>query len=281
MRRTTDTAFLHVLLTDGIEYHTVTVGATIFSVLVRQGVYWSEKRLKLFTKAWGFTDNAYNVIPLYTVWILCTIAMSRLLLNLQLHNMDSIKGEEVAIRLVDTRSTCRELSSSFTAVNSHLTIDPSTDIENGDGEKPLSHRRSNSGEEWSLPPNFPYLHRDRNRDEAGSVFTAPYASSALIPPSFRTARSREHRRPRKYKPRSTTAGNRLRVAPGGDTTDRYTSYDEGFTTGSGVTSGGEWSEVPTDSPERRRTSTLARNTTGTKRDITKPTLLTFDLSTKS
>lgn len=227
--------------------------------------------------------DAYNAIPLYTVWILCTIAMSRLLLNLQLHTMDNVKDEEVVIRLVDTRSTCRGLSSSFTAVNSHenvSVIDPSADIEKGDGRTSLSHRISNSREEWSLPPNFPYLHGEQNRDEAGSVFTAPYASSTLIPPSFRTARSSERRRPRKHKPRSAPSGRGLRVAPRGSTTDQYTSHDEGFTTGSGVTSGGEWSGVPNDSPERRHPSTMARNA-GTKLDITKPTTLTFDLSTKS
>ena len=241
-------------------------------------------RLKLFTQSLGFTDDAYNAIPLYTVWILCTVAMSRLLLNLQLHDMDGAKDEEVAIRLVDTRSTCRELSSSFTAVNSHFNvsiIDTSADIEKGDGERSISHRRSNSREEWSLPPNFPYLHHDQNRDETGSVFTAPYASSTLIPPSLRTARSSDRRRPRKYKPRSAMPSRRLRVAPGGDTTEPYTSHDEGITAASGVTSGGEWSDVPPDGLEQRCLPTLARNMTGINRDTTKVTALTFDLSTKS
>ena len=241
----------------------------------------------MFTQIWGLAGDTYNAIPLYTVWILCTIAMSRLLLNLQLHDTGTIKGEEVVgIRLVDTRSTCREPSSSFTAVNSvnsHLSVsvvDPSADVENGDGDKPLSHRRSNSRDEWSWLPNFPYLHRDQNRDGAASVFTAPYASSTLIPPSLRTARSSQRRRPRRYKPRSAKPGG-LRVAPEGDTTDPYTSYDDGFTTCSGVTSGGEWSEVPTDSQERRGASILARNATNITRGITRPTVLTFDLSTES
>lgn len=39
MHRTTDTAFLHVLLTDGITYYTITLGAFLFSLLVRREVY--------------------------------------------------------------------------------------------------------------------------------------------------------------------------------------------------------------------------------------------------
>jgi hypothetical protein len=210
--------------------------------------------------------------------------MSRLLLNLQSHNKGTVEAEEVVgIRLVNTPSTCREQSSTYTAVNSQLNakvVDPSDKIEKGDGDKPLSHRKSNSRDEWSLFHNFPYLHRDQNRDGGGSVFTAPYASSALIPPSLHTVRSNERRRPRKHRPRSGRPG-RLRVPPG-DTTDPYTSYDEGFTTGSGgVTSGGEWSEVPRNSHERRPALTLAKNTIKIKRDLTKPTSLTFDLSTES
>ena len=72
------------------------------------------------------------------------------------------------------------------------------------------------------------------------------------------------------------------MASGGYTTNLSASCDEGLTSGSGgVTSGGEWSEVPTDSQERRRISTLTRNATTIKRDITKPTALTFDLPTES
>ena len=74
---------------------------------------------------------------------------------------------------------------------------------------------------------------------------------------------------------------RLRVAPGGDTTEPYTSHDEGITAASGVTSGGEWSDVPPDGLEQRCLPTLARNMTGINRDTTKVTALTFDLSTKS
>jgi hypothetical protein len=208
--------------------------------------------------------------------------MSRLLLNLQSHKTDTVEDEEVGeIRLADVRSTCLGRSSSFTAVNSHQNVSMVGDIEEGGEGKPLSHRKSNSRDECSWLPNFPYLHHDQNRDGAGSIFTAPYASSTLIPPSLRTVRSRERRRSRKYKPRSAKPG-RLRVAPGGDTTDLSASCDEGFTTGSGgVTSGGEWSEVPMDSQERRRASTLARNATNIKRDIIKPVALTFDLSTES
>ncbi len=182
------------------------------------------------------------------------------------------------ILLVDTHSTCLGRSSSFTAVNSQLDVSTVGDIEKGDEGRPLSHRKSNSRDEWSLLPNFPYLHHDQNRDREGSVFTAPYASSSLIPPSIRTAYSGERRRPRRYKPRSAKSG-RLRVVHGGDSTDLSASYDEGFTTGSGgVTSGGEWSEVSMD---RRPASTLARGATTIKLDIRKPTALTFDLSTES
>lgn len=217
---------------------------------------------------------------------MCTIAMSRLLLNLQSHHTDPGKDEDAdGIRLVDTHSTCPPRSSSFTIVNSVLDVSmigPSADIEKGNVEKPPSPAvKSNNRDDLNWLPNFPYLHRDQNPDGAGSIFTAPYASSAIIPPSTYTVRSSERRRPRRYKSRSTRSG-RLRVAPGGDTTDQYTSYDDGFTTGSGgVTSGGEWSEGPADSQERRRISTLARNRTIIKRDITKPTALTFDLPTES
>lgn len=247
-----------------------------------EGSLGSEKYLILLTQSWGLASDAYNAIPLYTVWILCTIAMSRLLLNLQSHNTDTVEdGKLGGIRLVETPSTCPGRSSSFTVVNSHLDVsmvDSSHDIEKGDEGKQLSHRKSNSRDEWSWHPNFPYLHHDQNHDGAGSIFTAPYASSSLIHPSIRTIRSSERRRPRKYKPRSARSG-RLRVGPGGDTTDPHASYDEGFTTGSGgVTSGSEWSEVPTDSQERRRTPNLTRTTTNFKRDITKPIALTFDLS---
>lgn len=242
----------------------------------------SERRLISLTQSWGLAGDAYSAIPLYTVWILYTIAMSRLLLNLQSHNTDTVEDEEVdGIRLVDTHSTCLGRSSSFTAVNSHQNVSMVGDIEKADEGIPLSHRKSNSQDECGWLPNFPYLHHDQNRDGAGSIFTAPYASSTLIPPSLRTARSSGRRRPRKYKPRSAKPG-RLRVAPEGDTTDLSASYDEGFTTGSGgVTSGGEWSEVPMDSQERHPTSTLARNATNIKRDITEPSSLTFDLSTES
>jgi hypothetical protein len=41
--RTTDTAFLRVLLADGIRYFTFTLGASLFSVLVRRGIYWVRK----------------------------------------------------------------------------------------------------------------------------------------------------------------------------------------------------------------------------------------------
>ena len=180
--------------------------------------------------------------------------------------------------LVDTSSTCPGRSSSFTAVNSQPDVSMVDDIEKADEGQPLSHRKSNSRDEWSWLPNFPYLHHDQNCDREGSILTAPYASSSLIPPSIRTAYSDGRRRPRKYKPRSAKSG-RLRVAHGGDSTDPSASYDEGFTTGSGcVTSGGEWSEVSMD---RRRTSTLVRNATTIQLEIRKPTALTFDLSTES
>ena len=209
-----------------------------------------------------------------------TIAMSRLLLNLQSRNTDAVEEEEDVggIRLVDTHSTYLGRSSSFTAVNSQPDVSMVDDIEKGDEGKSLSHRKSNSRDEWSWLPNYPYLHHDQNCDREGSIFTAPYASSSIIPPSLRTARGSERRRPRKYKSRSAKSG-RLRVAHGGDTTDLSECYDEGFTTGSGgVTSGGEWSEVPM---ERRRATTLARSATNIKHDIKKPTALTFDLSTES
>ena len=179
--------------------------------------------------------------------------------------------------LVDTSSTYHGRSSSFTAVNSQPDVSMVDDIEKGDEGRPLSHQKSNSRDEWSWLPNFPYLHHDQNHDREGSIFTAPYASSSLIPPSIRTAYSGGRRRPRKYKSRSAKSG-RLRVVHGGDSTDLSASYDEGFTTGSGgVTSGGEFSEVSMD---RRRASTLARNPTTIKLDIRKPTALTFDLSTE-
>ena len=41
--RTADTAFLRVLLADGIWYFTVTLGASLFSILVRRDVYWVGK----------------------------------------------------------------------------------------------------------------------------------------------------------------------------------------------------------------------------------------------
>ena len=251
-----------------------------------EGPIGSEKRLISFAQFWGLAGDAYNGIPLYSVWILCNIAMSRLLLNLRSYNMGTVVDEEVgSIRFVNTQSTCPEQSSSHTAVNSHLNakvVGPSDDIEKGDGDKRPSHRRLTSRDEWSWLPTFPYLHRDQNRDGAGSVFTTPYASSALIPPSLHTVRSGERRRPppgRKHKPKRAKSG-RSRAATGGDTTDPYMSYDEGFTTGSGgVTSGGEWSEAPRAGQERRLTST--RSAPNIKRDIKKPTPLTFDLPTKS
>ena len=204
--------------------------------------------------------------------------MSRLLLNLQSHNTDTVEEEVGGIRLVDTHSTCLGRSSSFTAVNSQPDVSMVDDIEKGDEGKSLSHRKSNSREEWSWLPNYPYMHHDQSCDREGSIFTAPYASSSIIPPSLRTTRGSERRRPRKYKSRSAKSG-RLRVAHGGDTTDLSECYDEGFTTGSGgVTSGGEWSEAPM---ERRRATTLARSATNIKHDIKKPTALTFDLSTES
>ena len=55
MNRTTDTVALHVLLSDGIEYYAVTLGASMFSVLVRRGVCWVVNAPK----------TIYTVIGLY------------------------------------------------------------------------------------------------------------------------------------------------------------------------------------------------------------------------
>ena len=55
MHRTTDTAALHVLLADGIEYYAVTLGASMFSVLVRRRACWVVNA----------PETIYTVIGLY------------------------------------------------------------------------------------------------------------------------------------------------------------------------------------------------------------------------